>query len=93
MYAYNSEVVDDFITQIQALFNKQILNKSEIEHLTKQRDKLLPLLMNGQVSFKPLVSDERFEYLKERMRELLKQKETEVNCYLSFYFMVNFRLC
>lgn len=53
MYAYNSEVVDDFITQIQALFNKQILNKSEIEHLTKQRDELLPLLMNGQVSIKP----------------------------------------
>ena len=83
MYAYNSEVVDDFITQIQALFNKQILNKSEIEHLTKQRDELLPLLMNGQVSFKSLVSEERYEYLKERMSELLKQKETEVNCDLS----------
>ena len=93
MYAYNSEVEDDFITQIQALFNNQILNKSEIEHLTKQRDELLPLLMNGQVSFKSLVSEERYEYLKERMSELLKQKETEVNCDLYFYFMVNFRLC
>lgn len=26
------------------------LNKIQIEELTKQRDKLLPLLMNGQVS-------------------------------------------
>lgn len=74
--------------KLNPIFEKIITNSQEITYLSKQRDELLPLLMNGQVSFKPLVSDERFEYLKERMRELLKQKETEVNCDLSVFRVI-----
>ena len=42
----------DVMTQIA---NKQFILTKEVESLTKQRDELLPLLMNGQVS--PLNSD------------------------------------
>ena len=36
--------------RLNLLLKQCLLNKSEIESLTKQRDELLPLLMNGQVS-------------------------------------------
>lgn len=78
-------VLQKFENLCNAIFDKQMEIGYEIATLTKQRDKLLPLLMNGQVSFKSLVSEERYEFLKERMSELLKQKETEVNCDLFHY--------
>ena len=85
-----------FDEKILTLFNKSVskicklISNTNNENilLTKQRDELLPLLMNGQVSFKSLVSEERYEYLKERMSELLKQKDTEVNCDLSLVICV-----
>ena len=50
MFAYNEDVVKLFVKNISAIFNKRIVIQQEIENLTKQRDELLPLLMNGQVS-------------------------------------------
>ena len=50
MFAYNVDVVKLFVENISAIFNKRIVLQQEIENLTKQRDELLPLLMNGQVS-------------------------------------------
>lgn len=50
MFAYNTNVVKLFVETISAVFNKRIVVQKEIENLTKQRDELLPLLMNGQVS-------------------------------------------
>ena len=76
--------------KLNPIFEKIIKNSQEITYLSNQRDELLPLLMNGQVSFKSLVSEERYEYLKERMSELLKQKETEVNCDLSVIIVIIF---
>lgn len=35
---------------VNPIINKIIAKKQEVEYLTKQRDELLPLLMNGQVS-------------------------------------------
>ena len=50
MFAYNTDVVKLFVENISAVFDKRILLQKEIENLIKQRDELLPLLMNGQVS-------------------------------------------
>ena len=43
-------VVSDFCKKVKPLFEKLKANTIEIAELTKQRDKLLPLLMNGQAS-------------------------------------------
>ena len=49
------ELVDRFFEQIRSIYSQIDANIAENNHLTKQRDDLLPLLMNGQVS--PLNSD------------------------------------
>lgn len=48
-FAYNKLYLEQFISTIKPLFDQQSINMEELESLTKQRDKLLPLLMNGQV--------------------------------------------
>ena len=45
-----NDIVELFERVCSPIFNKQMLIGEEISTLTKQRDKLLPLLMNGQVS-------------------------------------------
>jgi len=46
----NKDIADRFEELISPIFNQIIKLHEEILNLTKQRDKLLPLLMNGQVS-------------------------------------------
>ena len=43
-------VVSDFCKKVKPLFEKLKANTIEIAELTKQRDELLPLLMNGEAS-------------------------------------------
>lgn len=43
-------ILDLWEKQVSALNNKQFVIQKENEFLTKQRDELLPLLMNGQIS-------------------------------------------
>ena len=43
-------VVSDFCKKVKPMFEKLKANTIEIAELTKQRDGLLPLLMNGQAS-------------------------------------------
>ena len=43
-------VVSDFCKKVKPLFEKLKTNTIEIAELTKQRDELLPLLMNGQAT-------------------------------------------
>ena len=43
-------VVSDFCKKVKPMFEKLKANTIEIAELTKQRDELLPLLMNGQAS-------------------------------------------
>ena len=45
----NKDVADKFEKRISPLFAQMIKLQEEIQQLTKQRDELLPLLMNGQV--------------------------------------------
>ena len=45
-----NEIVKEFNKQVRCLYQMMINNCQEIDILTKQRDELLPLLMNGQVS-------------------------------------------
>ena len=45
------ELALDFHEQVGKLFNQITLNRKQILSLTRQRDELLPLLMNGQVNF------------------------------------------
>ena len=47
----NLDVLNEFSEQLKHIFRLQSNNFNEIEALTKQRDELLPLLMNGQVNF------------------------------------------
>ena len=43
-------IVSDFCNKVKPLFEKLKTNTIEIAELTKQRDELLPLLMNGQAT-------------------------------------------
>lgn len=43
-------VIDHFESTIRPIFDKQMVLEEEVMSLTKLRDELLPLLMNGQVS-------------------------------------------
>lgn len=45
-----NKIAKEFNKQIRCLYQMMINNCQEIDILTKQRDELLPLLMNGQVS-------------------------------------------
>ena len=44
------EIIKKYSDTVAPIINKIITNQQEIENLTKQRDELLPLLMNGQAS-------------------------------------------
>ena len=46
----NKNIADRFEELMSPIFNQIIKLQEEIINLTKQRDELLPLLMNGQVS-------------------------------------------
>ena len=54
----NKDIADRFEELISPIFNQIIKLHEEILNLTKQRDKLLPLLMNGQVSVNSDLSDD-----------------------------------
>ena len=51
-FAYSEKLCCKFIEKVKPMFDEQLLNEKEIETLTKQRDELLPLLMNGQLTMK-----------------------------------------
>ena len=51
-------VVSDFCKKVKPMFEKLKANTIEIAELTKQRDELLPLLMNGQASINYHLSDD-----------------------------------
>ena len=51
-------IMDLWEERVSALNNKQFEIQKENEYLTKRRDKLLPLLMNGQVSVNSDLSDD-----------------------------------
>lgn len=48
----NEKIKEKFTHNIKSIFLKKYKTAKENEELTKLRDELLPLLMNGQVSFK-----------------------------------------
>lgn len=52
-----NEIVKEFNKQVRCLYQMMINNCQEIDILTKQRDELLPLLMNSQVSVNSDLSD------------------------------------
>jgi type I restriction enzyme S subunit len=51
----NHELLNLFEEKCSSIFAQQMIIGEEIVSLTKQRDELLPLLMNGQVNFDLLV--------------------------------------
>lgn len=53
----NTNVLEKFADIINPIVNRIVANLKENENLIKQRDELLPLLMNGQVSVTQLNSD------------------------------------
>ena len=52
------EIIKKYSDTVAPIINKIITNQHEIENLTKQRDELLPLLMNGQASVNYHLSDD-----------------------------------
>ena len=46
----NTDIANKFEKEVAPILNLIISNQAEISSLTRQRDELLPLLMNGQVS-------------------------------------------
>lgn len=57
-FAFQEKVYSLFVNVVRPMFDEQLLRQREIEALTKRRDKLLPLLMNGQVSLNYHLSDD-----------------------------------
>lgn len=57
-FAYNVKVKELFINTVKSMFDEQLSKQREIEELTKQRDELLPLLMNEQVLVNSDLSDD-----------------------------------
>ena len=51
-------VISEFEKVCKPIFDKQMIIGEEINALTKQRDELLPLLMNGQASVNYHLSDD-----------------------------------
>ncbi len=49
-FAFNETICTKFVDAAKEMFDEQLLRQKEIEALTKQRDELLPLLMNGQAT-------------------------------------------
>ena len=49
-FAFNETICKKFVDVVMPMFDEQLLKLQEIEDLTKLRDELLPLLMNGQAS-------------------------------------------
>jgi hypothetical protein len=49
--------MQQWFNQIEPVFMQQYELIKEINYLSKKRDELLPLLMNGQVSVKQLNND------------------------------------
>ena len=49
-FAFNNAICKKFVKVVKPMIDEQLLRQQEIEILTKQRDELLPLLMNGQAS-------------------------------------------
>ena len=49
-FAFNETICTKFVDAAKPMFDEQLLRQKEIEALTKQRDELLPLLMNGQAT-------------------------------------------
>lgn len=54
----NKNITDRFEELVSPIFNQIITLQEEIINLTKQRDELLPLLMNGQISVNSDLSDD-----------------------------------
>ncbi len=57
-FVFNEMVCKKFVDIVTPMFDEQLLRLQEIEELTKQRDELLPLLMNGQASVNYHLSDD-----------------------------------
>ena len=56
-FAFNETICTKFVDAAKPMFDEQLLRQKEIESLTKQRDELLPLLMNGQATVNYHLSD------------------------------------
>ena len=57
-FAFNETICTKFVDATKPMFDEQLLRQKEIEALTKQRDELLPLLMNGQATVNYHLSDD-----------------------------------
>jgi len=56
-FPFNEEICTTFCKIIKPIIEQKIANVKEIQSLQEQRNELLPLLMNGQVSIRQLNSD------------------------------------
>ena len=52
------KILKEFSDAVAPIISKKIANQKEMENLTKQRDELLPLLMNGQATVNYHLSDD-----------------------------------
>ena len=57
-FAFNETICTKFVDATKPMFDEQLLRQKEIEVLTKQRDELLHLLMNGQATVNYHLSDD-----------------------------------
>ena len=71
----NTNVLEKFVAIVDPIVNRIVANLKENDNLIKQRDELLPLLMNGQVSVTQLNSDLAVSYIiyKNKIIRIMKE--------------------
>ena len=72
----NKEIIHKFATKVKPIFQMIYHTNKECRNLMDQRNELLPLLMNGQVSVTPLNSDLVLSYIIEDIINQRTMKES-----------------
>ena len=85
----NKKIISLFCEKIKPIFSKIKENTVEIENLTKQRDELLPLLMNSQVSVNSDLSQSKLFYFRMYVASCHFGRKTVVASYLTILLMNN----
>ena len=84
----NKSILEIFNTIVSPIFTQILISSEETIHLTKQRDELLPLLMNGQVSVMPSeVNCDLFARLLYCSKKSNDEKYFYKRCYCTYKYL------
>ena len=77
----NKDIADKFDERVSPIFEQIVKLQEEISNLTKQRDELLPLLMNGQVSVNSDLSNFNYYVIIDGFRFMIYERKYYSGCH------------